>query len=367
MSFGNPKMLSLGFTEDEQRTYAQDEISNNKLIRSLLSEARRFSKLDYCYYCHNPVTSFCNSHSVPKFCLKRIAVSGKVYYSNTLISLPFLNEDQGIGEAGTFKLICNDCDNTIFKMYEDPYAYQTTPTSKMLAQIAMKNYLQMISKRLNEKEFYTLMGNKLGMSSNYIEHNKEIISLDLAEYNKSFDRAKAGAIGNHSDWYYLCYFKKLDYTVPIAFQGGIVMISDFEDNVINDIYNMSPDNHIKEIHVAVFPLENASVIMMFIDSRDKRYSKFYKQLKKLPLSEQLSLINFMIFSYSENVYISKKIDERILMDKNFVAVCKKSSVAIANHPFSDALESAISEFSLSKRNEIPNLLSEEFCLEQYNL
>ena len=125
---------------------------------------------------------------------------------------------------------------------------------------------------------------------------------------------------------------------------------------------MSPDYHIKEIHLAVFPLKQESVIMLFIDARDKRYRKFYKQLNKLPLEEQLSAINYIIFSYSENVYISKDIDGGVLKNEKFIAACQKSSIATANHPFGNPLNAAIAEFSLSKRNEIPNLLSEKFRL-----
>lgn len=140
------------------------------------------------------------------------------------------------------------------------------------------------------------------------------------------------------------------------------MACDFEDEVINDIYNMNPDYHTKEIHIAVFPLEQEIIIMLFIDARDRRYRKSYKQLNKLPLEEQLSAINYIIFSYSENVYISKNIDENVLTNGKFIATCQKSSIATASHPFGNALNAAVAEFSLSKRNEIPNLLSEEFRL-----
>jgi hypothetical protein len=357
MLFDDPEMFNLGLNNAEQKQYNQNKILTNKKISSIQSEARRTAKLDYCYYCKKPVLSFCSSHSVPQFCLRRIAVTGKVYYANTLIDLPFMSDEQGVGEAGTFQLICRDCDSKIFQEYENPFAYQNIPTSQILAQIAMKNYLQMIGKRLFERALYNLMGTKLGAPYSFVSHNQEIISHDLAEYNIAFNRAKFGALGNHDDWYYLCYYQKLEYTVPVAFQGGIVMISDFEDNIINDIYNMSPDSHIKEIHIAIFPLEKASVIICFIDSRDKCYKNFYKQLKRMPLEEQLSAINYIVFSYSENVYISKKIDIGILEDKNFITTCQKSSIAVADHPFGNPLNSAIKEFSLSKRNEIPNLLS----------
>ena len=37
----------------------------------------------------------------------------------------------------------------------------------------------------------------------------------LDEYNRSFTRARQGALGGHDD----CYYQKLDYTVPLAFRG----------------------------------------------------------------------------------------------------------------------------------------------------
>ena len=362
MLFDDPQMLFFGLDEQEHQRYSRNRVKYNKKISKIQGQARQAAKLNYCYYCKKEVSSFCNSHSVPQFCLRRIATNGKLYYANTLVDLPFLHNEQGVNEAGTFQIICRDCDSKIFQQYEYPAAYQAEPTGQMLAQIAMKDYLQMIYKCLHAEAFYRILGTELGAPANYVEHEQEIISLDLSEYHSSFNRAQIGSLGKHNDWYYLCYYKKLNYAVPIAFQGGIVMVCDFENDVINDIYNMSPDYHTKEIHIAVFPLEQESVIMLFIDTRDKRYRKFYKQLNRLPLEEQLSAINYIIFSYSENVYISKDIDDRVLKNEQFIATCQKSSIATANHPFGNALNAAITEFSLSKRNEIPNLLSEEFRL-----
>ena len=184
----------------------------------------------------------------------------------------------------------------------------------------------------------------------------------LVEYESEFRRAKVAAAGNHDDWYYLCYYKQLDYVVPFAFQGPIVMISDFEDNVINDIYNMSPDYHTKEIHIAVFPLEKTSVVMMIVDSREKRYRKFYRQLKNLSQQEQLSAINYIIFSYSENVFISKNIGDEVLKNKYFLETCQKCDIAVSDYPCGDTLQAAIREFSLSKRKDVPNLLSPQYAL-----
>ena len=54
--------------------------------------------------------------------------------------------------------------------------------------------------------------------------------------------------------------------------------------------------------------------------------------------------------------------DNVLTNEHFIATCQKSSIATASHPFGNALNAAVAEFSLSKRNEIPNLLSEEFRL-----
>lgn len=363
MFFDNMEVLSLYFDEDDRQIYFQDEIEYKKKMSGIQEAARQKAKLSYCYYCKNEVTSFCNSHSVPKFCLKRLSVDGKLYYANTLIDLPFLDSEQGIKQSGVFHLICRDCDSKIFQQYEDPESYHAKPNGQILAQIAMKDYLQMIAKRLHEEALYNLLSDKSNYSQNYLKHILKTISLDLLEYKMSFERAKIGALGGHNDWYYLCYYQKLNYVVPIAFQGGITLICDFEDNVINDIYNMSLDYHTKEIHIAIFPLEHESVVMLFIDARDKRYRKFYRQLNKLTLHDQLAAINYIVFSYSENIFISKNIDNAVLEDPKLIDTARKTTTISSDIPCGDALSAAVSEFSLSKRNEIPNLLSKEYSLE----
>ena len=106
MFFDDPQMLSLGLDEQEHKNYSHNKITYNKLMSKIQAKARQEAKLNYCYYCKKEVSSFCNSHSVPQFCLRRIAADGKVYNANTLIDLPFMRSEQGVNEAGTFQLIC---------------------------------------------------------------------------------------------------------------------------------------------------------------------------------------------------------------------------------------------------------------------
>lgn len=145
--------LDLGaFSDEEKKLMVERKIDFRKMLSKTLKESRNSAKLDKCYYCGNDCSSFCNSHSVPAFCLKRIAQSGEVLYLNSLIESPLMDVAKGINEAGTFHIICRKCDSTIFSDYETPENYSKIPTPKMIAQIAMKNNLKFISKRLLEEK-----------------------------------------------------------------------------------------------------------------------------------------------------------------------------------------------------------------------
>ena len=76
---------------------------------------------------------------------------------NTLSSKFTYANLPGVKNAGTFQIICENCDNTQFQKYEDPNSYIDPPSDLMLAQIALKNYLHLISKRMIENEVYCIL------------------------------------------------------------------------------------------------------------------------------------------------------------------------------------------------------------------
>ncbi len=110
-------------------------------------------------------------------------------------------------------------------------------------------------------------------------------------------------------------------------------------------------------------LDNSTAVMLFVDSRNKKYRKFYQQLNKLSFEDQLAAINYIIFAYSENVFMSKTLSDELLSNKNFIEVCKKSSMVESTKPYdNDFLETAKKSFDLLRRNDIPNLLSKRYAL-----
>ena len=173
------KMLEVGVSDAENNEMYTNKIEYKKKIGKIFTKSRQDAKISKCYYCGRPCSRFCNSHSVPAFCLKNIAVDGDIFYSNALISIPLLDSDKGVNESGTFRLICRECDSKIFSDYENPDNYENNPTSKMLAQIAMKNYLKNISKRLFELSLFANM--KLNIPMDLYEQKQSVNTLDLQE------------------------------------------------------------------------------------------------------------------------------------------------------------------------------------------
>ncbi len=331
-------------------------------LNRIISQSRRRSKRDKCFYCNEEKTSFCNSHSVPAFCLKNIADNGSLYYSNTLIDVAILDYEKGVKNAGTFQLICRECDSKIFQQYEDPNNYECVPTPRMLAQIAIKNYLRHIGKRLNEHAIYDIMHEINPIMKQFTDDMHNIQELDLLEYKDGLKKAKRISEKNWNGEYYLFCYEKLNYVVPVAFQGSITLIVDLDGNIINNIYNKDDKYRTQDVHICIFPLKEKSVVMMFIDSNSKRYRNFYKKFNKLSHNDKLSLINYIIFLYSEDVFLSKKIPKEILEHDRLIEVCQQSSVAILDNPLVDVTEALKEEYDLSRMNEIPNLLSEQYKL-----
>ena len=361
MAIKNPltKMMSL---ETGYADLGKERIAINKAVSKINRQARERSKESVCCLCGKVCSSFCNSHSVPEFSLKKIAEKG--YVAQVLQGeFPTMGDATGLNKAGTFHLICNECDNTMFYEYENPEAYSQKPNERMLAQIAMKNTLQMISKRKQEIELYDVLDRQYE-NIHFIGTGKSIEELDLTEYQTSLRYAINSLSEQKTGCYNLCFFKVLDYVVPIATQSSLCLVGDLEDGVINNIYNLSEQYHMASIHVAVFPLEETSVVLLFTESTTKRYRKFIRQLKKIEPIDQLSAINYMLFSYTENIFLHPGTYENVRKNRNFMEVCRRTTIAETPLIFENHIQTAIEEFSFSKRNTIPNLLSKEYALKQ---
>ena len=354
--------LNLGAFSTEEKDLLRSDHTYSQKESKLRRSARDAAKRETCYFCGKRVTSFCKSHSVPLFSLKHIAAGGNMLTINTAIDNPLMEYEQGSGKAGTFYLICRNCDSKIFSDYENPNNYTKIPTQKMLAQMVLKNSLKMISKRLIEIELYNILAEKNELFQPFASVKNSINDLDLNEYISSYKRAKKSLETENSSDYYIYYYEKLNYVVPLAFQSSIALALDFDGNIINDPYSTSPEYKTENIHISILPLETESVIVMFIDDGNKRYRRFHKQFNKLDSDDKLAALTFIMLAYSEDIYFSKSVENTI---RNTPALCAiaKNGLDLISHGNPSNLQkiAALNEsYNLGRRRDIPNLLSEEY-------
>lgn len=336
-------------------------IEIRKRMSKIFSAARNNAKPDICILCGKPQTSFCNSHSVPQWALKNIAINGKVLLASALLGIEeVIDIEDGVKSSGTFHFICNGCDGKFFKDYENEQNLKLRPTDKMLAEIAVKNFLLQLSKRAEERTLYQELQQKFDAFSNF-EKLDEIKRLDVRDYIEELWFHKDIADNNIDGGYQILYWRLLPYKVPIATQSAVSLPKDLEDNEINNVFDMSKSVRMQFMHLLVIPLKNESVILAFYHKRDKLYRKLRHQINSVSEQDALRFLNYLIFAYTENYFISKTIQSIIKSDGKLIKLGRENCgnpdfgflgldnyFGIGYHPVS--------------MYEIPNFLSAEWAV-----
>lgn len=343
----------------------EEIIEFRKILNQHIKNARKKSQHKNCLLCGKE-SSFCNSHTIPQFCLRNIAWNGKLNSINTLIASELFDKDSGINNAGTFHIICRPCDNNIFQDYEKEEAYVICPTETALNQIALKTSLRDIYKHEMEIEmleaskqivkekspFFSFFLNKLFDAQ--IDARKR----DIQECYEVFNTTKKHLTSSDS-WVKLISFDKLAFTAPIAFQGMIALVTGMNGETINDIFNHKRNYSMEYLHVAVFPLETSTAIMLFMDSKNTRYAQFEKSISSLSQNQRLEIINRIIFLYTEDYYLSKQIDEETI--KWLQEPAKLIQDMVTNNP-KKSIKNAVKDYDLRRDICIPNLFLKEYAV-----
>ena len=336
-----------------------DSIEIRKELNRLMNEAKAIAKPDKCILCGKKQSSFCNSHSVPKMILKNIANNGKVLTANATIGIEVIDDEKGVNNSGTFNFICRECDKKMFQDYENPNRLSDLELSdKLLSEIALKDTLLMLSKRNFEKSLYKIM------ISNYkvggLEPLFDIQNLDTNEYLNAM-KLHMGIKKSDVDKYQIVYKKLLPYTVPFASQTMVALDYDLEGVEINDKFDLSEENTIENLHIAVFPLEEKTLALVFYHRKNRKYKKFRNQFNCLSDSKKLELINYWIFKYTEHYYFSPLIKD-VIENNEQLSNLSREVGGTPNLGFNSMSE--IQEYKTVKEDEIPNLLLAEYSIEK---
>ncbi len=334
-----------------------DNINVRKQINNLIKQSKTVSKPSHCILCKQPQSSFCNSHVIPQMVLRNIATDGKVLHSIALVGLEAFDIEKGIKNAGTFHFICRNCDNTIFQDYENPELLLKQPNDKMMAEIALKNVLLLLSKRNEEVSLYDIFQK---------EHNamtgKDVLddvqSLDIRDYLRQLDLYKNIIENNSTNDFQILFWKKLPFVTPIAVQTPISLYKDMNGEIVNDVYDLSPDVEMKDIHLCVFPFESETIVLLFYHRRDKIYRSLRHQFNSVSEEKCLEFINYLVFEYSETYFCSKSI-ENIINENQALRKVSQESNGYPNLGYLSIMD-MIDEYEPVKPNEIPNFLTEAY-------
>lgn len=346
-------------------------LSNNqiiefqKIINNQIKNARSNSKHNRCLLCAKQ-GGFCASHTVPQFCLKNIAWNGKLNSFRSLLDTDLLPGEFGIKNAGTFHIICRECDSKVFQDYENPEAYVSTPTENMLNQIALKNSLRDIYKHETELHLYQNLKEMAheknpslsvltdSLFDNMIYARKRDIEECYGILNKS-----KSFINYRKSWLRIISFDILDYVLPIAFQGMIALTTGVNKEIINNHFEYRNDYEIEYLHLAVFPLKNSSVVLLFLDKNYKRYQQFETFLKNSSLEEKLTVINRIIFLYTEDYFLSKQLSNEVTKKLESPAKTLQDSFSFNE---CQSIKNAIKDYNLRNDMCIPNLFEKKFAV-----
>lgn len=360
------KFLKLNILKDLQLS-KEDTIIFHRNYSNSQSETKQKVKPCKCLICDSSNKPFCNSHSIPRECLAQISKEGKVKNINGIVEIPALEGEQGLNSTGTFKLICRDCDNRVFKKYEtfENYKSRSFITDEIMNQIALKNYLKSLSKKLIEKESIPNFCKKMNFSV-FFENFNRIEKLDIRDVLLNFNKTKK-MLGNDSikNYYKLVMYEELNYTVPYAFQSHINFVTGFGGELINNLYDFSKGNSLQDLHICVFPYKGKSFIIVFTKYNYKKYANFINKFNKFNLKEKLAVINYTIFLYSEDYYYSPYLPKDV-MDKIF-SIARLTPISIGNLSEQDRLKNAIELYDLNKWNDIPNLLCTEYSMDNFKI
>ena len=340
-------------------------IEVRKVLGRYIKNATTKSRHKKCMLCDKP-GGFCNSHTIPRFCLENIAWNGKLNSFNTLMDSELLSKDSGLNNAATFHIICKPCDNSVFQDYEKAEVYDTAPSETALNQIVLKNSLRDIYKHEMEIELFEaskqMMKEKQPLLSflvaPMVDAQIKARMRDTKECYEIFRRAK-GYLSDPESWLRVVSYDKLDYTVPIAFQGMVALVTGMNGEVINDNFNHKRNYKIEYLHLAVFPLKGSTAVMLFLDSENKRYAMFEKHITETTLQKRLEIINRIIVLYAEDYFLSKKLDEETL--KNLEGTAQTLQDMLTTNP-TKSLRNAVKDYDLRRDICIPNLFLKDYAV-----
>ncbi|GEM_PF-3606351 len=190
-----------------------------------------------------------------------------------------------------------------------------------MSSIALKNVLRNMYGQLEQHDIFRdlIDMNKISKEEkNKFELFCQMCINDLEYYRREMIRIEDMLCGDDKSKFNLLYNKELNYTVPLACQGSFVLKYDLKGKLIQ---NVKKDvEYLQFMNIAILPLKGKSIVLVFTHENNIDYEVFLKQFAFRSEDEQLKIINYLIFKYTDNYFISNKIDEKMYISE-FIKIC----------------------------------------------
>lgn len=269
----------------------------NKLVsyhkNNVLREIRDNNK--NCLICEEEVSSFANSHSIPKFSLKAISKKGLVYGRSAFTLNGELLRDMnsfrveyfksGINNSGIFKAICQDCEQKSFVLIEHEHNFNKTVWDiDQKKQIMLKSLSYEYSSKLFTKYLYKdLKRNELDYIINYYNDETESIRTDV----KKIDLLKSDEI---------LTLVELNLDFNIGFSINTIIFPNIDGN-LNIINNKQP------LFIHLISKKDCTKIIMFTETKHHSLHSIKNDLESMfTINEKLNYIIRLILLFSDRIY-----------------------------------------------------------------
>ena len=334
-------------------------IFHRKSINKRINDINKIIKPNKCPLCGKQLCRTCNSHSVPRMVLKTLEVNGHLYNKNVVDKLPFIDDEKGLNNSGTFHYICNSCDNTFFSDYENPDNVHKYPTNKVLTEIAVKNLLFSMEKKAFAAAMIKndLRIRNSGLIINLEEKLKEV-NLDYRDYEnylKTFIDIKE----DEKNRYKVLFHTVLPYITPVAVQECFTIYKDRQGNSIND-RALGEEGQIQLVHLCIFPYEGSTTVLLFYYDENTSYDILAEQFESSSVETNLRYINYYLFAFCENYYYSEKIRMNLLTNEKIKKISREYCGEEGNFGVNTILETIF--YTPVCYDEIPFVLSAEYAL-----
>lgn len=292
----------------------------SKLIDEFNKGVHKSARQDRCIICDREMTSACNSHVVPQFVLKEIADGGEVAYGYIFSKRDVQGCEKitGIKNAHTFRLICKNCDRTLFTDYENPnniLDFDSLPSelkTKMLREMSLKAHLSHIQTKYNRlitKDIVT------GGAVSRLEKEGKLSPerIDLIEHLEYIEN-----INNAS--YKVLFNKQLDYNVGFATQTLFYYVYDMKGHKLFNIHDLKTNEKISPFYLSIIPLKGTTRILFFVDKEiDEKANRLVNQFNELTEEEKFKFVFVSLIVFDQEFYVNPSIAKNIVKnDKKLV-------------------------------------------------